>query len=307
MTNSITSVGWVGLGKMGTPMAANLLADGYALHVFNRSPGKTRLLVEKGARLAAGLPELAAQCDVVLSTVSDDQALLEIATAPDGLFQGARAGLIHVDMSTVSPRASARLACAAAERGIRYLRAPVSGSVSAASAATLTILCSGPRDAYERCESLLKHLATRLYYLGDAEQARYLKLSINMMLGITAAMLGEALALGERGGVDWQQMVEVVNNSVVASPLIGYKARMLSTRDFDPMFTIAQMAKDFDLALDTGRLGNIPMPLTALARQFVSAMIASGRGELDFFAYVTLLEELAGLSGPAMASAREAA
>ncbi|MCC4118476.1 NAD(P)-dependent oxidoreductase [Aromatoleum toluclasticum] len=307
MTDANTRIGWVGLGKMGTPMAANLLAEGYSLRVFNRSPEKAKLLVDKGARFVPSLADLAAECDVVLSTVADDRALLDVTTSLNGLFHGAQAGLIYIDMSTVSPHTSARLASEAAACGILYLRAPVSGSVSAASAATLTILCSGPREAFDRCAGLLKHLATKLYYLGEAEQARYLKLSINMMLGITAAMLGEALALGERGGLEWRQMVEVVNNSAVASPLIGYKARMLSTRDFAPMFTMSQLAKDFDLALDAGRMGNIPMPLTALVRQFVSAMIASGRGELDFFAYVTLLEELAGLSGSTMATADEIA
>ncbi len=120
-----------------------------------------------------------------------------------------------------------------------------------------------------------------------------------MMVGITAAMVGEALALGERGGVDWQQMIEILNHSAVASPVLGYKAQMLASRDFSPMFTAAQMAKDFDLALDTARGVGVPIPLTALARQFMGALAARGGGERDFFAYVTLVEELAGLHGPA--------
>lgn len=288
-------VGWIGLGKMGTPMAANLLAAGFALRVYNRSPARAAALLEKGATLAPSVPLLAQECDVVISMVSDDPALQDVALNEGGLFAAAAPGLTFIDMSTVSPALSARVAEAARQRGIHYLRAPVSGSTATAAAGALTILASGPQDAYDRCAPLLRSLGRKLYYLGPAEQARYLKVAINMMVGVTAAMLGEALVLGERGGVDWQQMIEVINSSVVASPLLGYKTAMLTTRDFAPMFTAAQMAKDFDLALDAGRNANVPMPLAAVSRQFLGAMIASGRGEVDFFAYVTLLEELAGI------------
>lgn len=288
-------VGWVGLGKMGTPMAANLLAAGHALAVYNRSAGRAQALVDQGAALAPSAPALARECDVVISMVSDDAALQGITLDAGGLFEAAAPGLVFIDMSTVSPAMSHRVAAVAQEKGIHYLRAPVSGSTTTAAAGALTILASGPKDAYDRCLPLLQVMGTKLYYLGPAEQARYLKVAINMMVGVTAGMLGEALALGERGGVEWTQMIEVINNSVVASPLLAYKAQMLATRDFAPMFTASQMAKDFDLALDAGRNGNVPMPLAAVSRQFLGAMIASGRGEQDFFAYVAFLEELAGL------------
>lgn len=289
-------VGWIGLGKMGTPMAANLLAAGFELRVYNRSPAKTQALLEKGAALAPSLAGLGQDCDVVISMVSDDAALRAVALDDEALLASAKPGLTFIDMSTVSPAVSARVADAARQRGVHYLRAPVSGSTAVAAAAALTVMVSGPKDAHDRCLPLFQALGRKLYYLGAAEQARYTKILINMMVGVTAAMLGEALALGERGGMDWKQMIEVVNNSVAASPLIGYKAEMLSARNFAPMFSASQMAKDFDLALDAGRDGNVPMPLVAVARQFFGAMIASGRGDLDFFAYVTLLEELAGIA-----------
>lgn len=289
------SVGWIGLGKMGTPMAANLLAAGHRLMVYNRSATRAAALVEKGAVLAPSVPALASECASVLSMVSDDVALESITLGAGGLFAAAKPGLVFIDMSTVSPTLSERIAAGALEKGIHYLRAPVSGSTTTAVAGALTILVSGPSEAYERCLPLFQAMGKKLYYLGAAEQARYLKVVINMMLGVTAAMMGEALALGERGGVEWAQMIEVINNSVVGSPLLAYKADMLTTRNFAPMFTASQMAKDFDLALEAGRNTNVPMPLAAVSRQFLGAMIASGRGELDFFAYVTLLEELAGL------------
>lgn len=277
-------------------MAGNLLAAGYPLTVYNRSASRAETLIAKGADLATSLPLLAQECDAVISMISDDEALKSISYGVDGLFAGAaKPGLIFVDMSTVSPRISGQIAATAHERGIHYLRAPVSGSIKTAEDAALTILVSGPKDYYEHCAPLFETLGKKLYYVGPEEQARYLKLAINMMIGITAAMIGEALVLGEQGGIEWAQMIEVFANSAAASPLLGYKVQMLKNRAFDPMFTASQMAKDFDLALDTGREHSAPMPITALSRQFLGAMIASGRGELDFFAYVTLLEELAGL------------
>jgi 3-hydroxyisobutyrate dehydrogenase-like beta-hydroxyacid dehydrogenase len=132
-------------------------------------------------------------------------------------------------------------------------------------------------------------------HVGTGEEARYLKLVLNMMVGLTSAMTAEALTFGEKGGMDWEQMIDIVNNSVVASPLVGYKAQMLKDRNYAPAFTIAQMAKDFDIALDTAKAIDVPMPITSLVRQFFGTMKAKGKGELDFFAYVTLLEELAGI------------
>lgn len=288
-------IGWIGLGKMGAPMAANLLKAGYALAVHNRSPDKAKPFVDAGASHAESPADLGRSCEVVVSMVADDAALSDITLGPGGLFEEACKGLVYVDMSTVSPEASQRIARAAAGKGIGYLRAPVSGSTAKASAGALSVFVSGSHSDYQQCLPWLGCIGDKLHYLGDAEQARYAKIAINMMVGITAAMVGEALVIGERGGVGWEQMIDVINGSVVTSPLIGYKSKQLAKRDFQPMFTVSQMAKDFDLALDTGRATDVPMPLTAVARQFFAAMAATGRGGADFFAYVTLLEELAGL------------
>lgn len=290
-------IGWIGLGKMGLPMAAQLVAAGYPVALFNRTPQKAQALVAQGARCVEQVQELARESDIVFSMVADDQALLDIATGDAGALHALRPGGVFVDMSTVSPSASERVALLAKSRQVRYLRAPVSGSTSMAAAASLTILVSGPLDGYQEVEPLLRVLGKKIYYLGADEQARYMKLSINIMLGITAAMMSEAMVLSEKVGVDWHQMIEVISNSAVASPLVGYKAKMLSERDFTPMFTTSQMAKDFDLALDAARSVNVPLPITALTRQFFGEMVASGYGESDFFSYITLLEEYAGLSG----------
>jgi 3-hydroxyisobutyrate dehydrogenase-like beta-hydroxyacid dehydrogenase len=133
----------------------------------------------------------------------------------------------------------------------------------------------------------------KVFHVGEEDQARYLKLMLNMMVGTTSAMIGEALVFGEAGGIKWQQMLDVIKASVVCSPLVGYKLAPLGARDFKPAFKADMMAKDFDLALDAGKAANLPLPLTAQVRQFWSMMHAQGKGDLDFFAYVAMLEDIA--------------
>ncbi len=288
-------IGWIGLGKMGIPMSKNLVKAGYPVTVYNRTKEKTKELAAEGAQVADSPRELAAGVDVVISMISDDPVLETVSTGPSGAFEGARTGAIYIDMSTVSPVASGRVAEVAEKKGIKYLRAPVSGSTALATAGTLTIFASGPKDAYDQCVDVFGAMGQKSFHVGAGDEARYLKLLLNMMVGITSAMTAEALIFGERGGMDWTQMIDIISNSVVASPLIGYKAQPLKDRNFTPAFTADQISKDFDIALDTGRSLSVPMPITSLARQFFGAMKATGKGDLDFFGLVTLMEDLAGI------------
>jgi len=280
---------------MGTPMSTNLLKAGYRLTVFDIVPAAMKALVDQGAAPAESPLEVAEQADIIISMIPDDPALEEISTGKQGIFQTARPGMIYIDMSTVSPATSARVAEAAEKKGIQYLRAPVSGSTDSAASAALTILASGPREAFDQCGAVFNKLGQKVFYVGPGDQARYLKLLVNMMVGITSAMTAEALVFGKRGGIEWNQMIDMINNSVVASPLIGFKVQLLKEREYAPMFTAAQMAKDFDLALDSGRKTDTPMPLTALVRQLYGAMKATGKGDLDYFGMAALMEEMAGL------------
>jgi 3-hydroxyisobutyrate dehydrogenase-like beta-hydroxyacid dehydrogenase len=288
-------IGWIGLGKMGVPMSKNLVKKGYSVTVYNRTKEKTKELVAEGAKVADSPKALAADSDVIISMISDDPALEEVSIGKNGAFEGAKSGAIYIDMSTVSPVSSTKVAEAAAKKGIKYLRAPVSGSTVLATSGSLTIFASGPKDAYDQCTEIFGAMGQKVFHVGNGDEARYLKLLLNMMVGITSAMAGEALIFGEKGGMDWNQMIDIIGASVVASPLIGYKAQMLKSRNFAPAFTIDQIAKDFDIALETGKAANVPMPITALARQFFGALKAKGKGNLDFFGLVTLLEEFAGI------------
>lgn len=289
------NIGWIGLGKMGVPMSLNLLKKGYSVKVYNRTREKTKALADQGAKVADTPEAASAGAEVIISMISDDAVLEAVSCGPNGAFAGAKPGAIFIDMSTVSPAASNRIAAVAKGKGIRYLRAPVSGSTALASAGTLTIFASGPKDAFDECTDIFACMGQKQFHVGLEEEARYLKLVMNMMVGLTSAMAAEALTFGEAGGMDWEQMIDIVNASVVASPLMGYKAALLKSRNYAPAFTVSQMAKDFDIMMDAGRAKNVPMPMTALVRQFWGAMMAQEKGEQDFFSLVSLLEDLAGI------------
>ncbi len=292
---SLQNIGWIGLGKMGHPMAINLIKAGKKVSVFNRTTEKTKAQVNLGGIAINSIKELASSSDVIFTMISDDKAIEEIALSEDGIIANTQERASLIDMSTVSPAMSAKVAEAATEKHINYLRAPVNGTVMQAEAGSLVILCSGPKTTFEDCLPLLEILGSKIFYIGQDEQARFLKLCINSMVGISSSMMGEALAFGEAGGLDWNTMIDVISSSAVGSPILNYKKETLKKRDFTPAFTARQMAKDFDLVLETANLKNIPMPITSTVRQHWSAMIGTGRGELDYFAYVEMLEELAGI------------
>jgi 3-hydroxyisobutyrate dehydrogenase-like beta-hydroxyacid dehydrogenase len=288
-------IGWIGLGKMGVPMSQNLIKKGYTVTAYNRTKDKGKALADAGAKVVDSAKAAASGADVVISMISDDPVLEAISYGPNGAFEGLKSGATFIDMSTVSPVASARVADAAKAKGIKYLRAPVSGSTVLAAAGTLTIFASGPKDAYDQCVDILGSMGGKVFHVGTGEEARYLKLVMNMMVGLTSAMVAEALTFGEAGGMNWEQMIDIVNASVAASPLIGYKAALLKSRNYAAAFAVSQMAKDFDIMLDTGKAKNVPLPVTALVRQFWGAMMAKGKGEQDFFSLVSLNEDLAGM------------
>lgn len=285
------NIGWIGLGKMGTPISSNLIEAGYNVTVFDVVKESVDILIKRGAEAAGSPKELAENVDIAISMIPDDKILKIVSTGTDGVFNGMKDGGIYIDMSTVSPQASEEVAEVAKEKGISYLRSPVSGSTALAKSAKLTIFVSGPKEAYDKCEEMFLLMGQKSFYVGDAEQARYLKLVLNIMVGLTAAMVAEALSFGQKGGLDWQQMIDIVNNSVVASPLINYKAQALKNRDFTPAFSASQMNKDFGIALNTGKNLGLQMPLVSMVQDYLKAMKIKGYGDLDFFGMIKIWEE----------------
>jgi 3-hydroxyisobutyrate dehydrogenase-like beta-hydroxyacid dehydrogenase len=265
------------------------------LTVYNRTREKTKELAELGATVADSPQALASGADIVISMILDDKALDSVSIGPEGIMKGARPGLIYIDMSTVSAVASARVAEAAEEKGVKYLRAPVIGGVVHAESGSLGVLVSGPKELFDRCGDILASLSKTSHYLGPKEEGRIMKLVLNMQVGIIAAMIGEALTFGEAGGVQWNQMIDIMANSIVSTPMIQFKAQYLKDRNFIPAFTVNQMIKDFDLVLDTGKATNAPMPIATIVRQLLGIMKAQGKGDIDFWQMLILLEQLGGL------------
>lgn len=288
-------IGWIGLGKMGEPMARHLLNAGHAVTVWNRTASKADRLVAGGAVLAAS--PAAARGEFVFVMLADDAALRSALLGPDGAVAAMTPGTVLIECSTVSPALSATLAEACAARGVGYLRAPVSGSVAFAEGGKLTVLASGPADVYAAALPLLQSFSARQVHVGEACEARVMKLSLNMMVGLTAAMMAEALALGEKNGLARDIMLDVIGASAVASPLVGYKLASLRAHDYTPAFEARMMAKDFDLALGLAHDSGVPLPMVAQVREGFSAMMAQGDGDADFFKYAELTARLAGLRG----------
>ena len=291
-------VGFIGLGTMGQPMAGRILGAGFPLTVWNRTSTKTADLAQKGAKVAGSPKEVAAQSDIFVSMIADGPALEAITFGESGILAGAKSGNVFIDMSTVDPEASSRVAKAVEAKGIKMLRAPVSGSTVLASQGTLTILASGDKGAFDRCQKVFSAMGQKIFHVGTGDEARYLKLVLNMMVGTTLQMLAEALTFGKKAGLEWKQMLEIISASVVGSPLVNYKAGPIGDRNFKPAFTASLMAKDFDLALNTGSRLGVAMPTIGLVRQFLGTLKATGRGELDFSGLILLMEELAGIKDP---------
>ena len=280
-----------GVGKMGLPMAGHFHSAGHAVTVSD--PGEARLLLARGQGLQVAEAGTAmALADIIVSSLPNDAALRQVAAQVAG---AARRGAIYVDTSTVSQQASGEVAQLLAAAGVAYLRTTVSGNNKMAEAAQLTVMASGPRAAYESVLPLLKTLGPNQFYLGEAEQARLMKLVVNLMIAQTSAMLAEALTLGRKGGLAWADMWQVLGVSAVASPIVKAKSAQLSQRDFTPTFTVEQMIKDLTLILGAGADSHVPLPQTALTFQLMQAALAQGDGQDDYAAIIKTVERSAGL------------
>jgi 3-hydroxyisobutyrate dehydrogenase-like beta-hydroxyacid dehydrogenase len=284
---------FVGVGKMGLPMASHLAAAGHAVTVSDPDAQRLALASALGLTKAADANQAIAKAEVVFSSLPHDAALRSVAAQ---VAASARPGLIYIDTSTVSQQASAEAAQALLVAGVPYLRSTVSGNNKMAEAAQLTVMASGPRAAYDVVLPLLLSFGPNQFYLGEAEQARLMKLVVNLMIAQTSAMLSEALTLGRKGGLDWQDMWQVLAASAVGSPIVKAKAAQLSQRDFTPTFTVLQMIKDLDLILGAAEASHVPLPQTALTHQLMHAAVAQGDAGDDYAAIIKAVERSAGLS-----------
>ncbi len=282
----------IGVGKMGLPMALHFLAAGHDVSVSDPAEERLELARAQGLKVTDAESAIGSS-EVTFSSLPNDVALLAVAAQ---VVAVARKGSIFVDTSTVSQQASSEVALLCSGAGIEYLRTTVSGNNMMAEAAQLTVMASGSRPVYDALLPILKLLGPNQFYLGEGEQARLMKLVVNLLIAQTSAMLAEGLALGRKGGLDWQDMWRVLCASAVGSPIIKAKAVQLSQRDFTPTFTVEQMIKDLELIVDEGKASHVPLVQTAMTLQLMHAAIAQGDAPSDYAAIIKTVERSAGLS-----------
>jgi 3-hydroxyisobutyrate dehydrogenase-like beta-hydroxyacid dehydrogenase len=271
----------IGLGNMGTAFAERLLDGGYDLLVYNRTAGKADPLAARGAAVADTVEELAERVDVVLTSLPNDEALESVAEEVVGAM---RPNGVLVDLSTVSPGASARVAGLAEEASVAYLRAPVSGNPTVVRSGNLSFIVSGPREALDRVEPVLKTIGPTVHYVGDAEQARIVKLALNLMIAGLAQLMSEALVLAEASDVSRQDLLETMGSSAVGAPFVKYKTEPLLHDDFSATFTTALMEKDIDLILDAAKQAGLELPVAQEMKSLLRATAQAGYADDDFMA-----------------------
>lgn len=289
------TLGWIGTGRMGFPMAGRLAKAGGKLAVYNRTRAKAEPLTEYGAAIVDRPAELAGS-DIVFTMVSTSEDLLEVTLGAQGvLSRGGQTPKVLIDCSTVSEEASAKLRAAAAQRGTQMLAAPVSGNGKVVKAGKLSLVVSGPRDAYDMALPWLEALGTGVSYVGEGDLARIIKICHNVFLGIVIQSLAELTVLAEKTGVPRHAFLDFINKSVMGSVFTRYKTPALVKLDFTPTFTPVLLRKDMDLGLAAARGQNVPMPVAVAAREAIQALIGNGYLDEDFARLITLQARNSGL------------
>jgi 3-hydroxyisobutyrate dehydrogenase-like beta-hydroxyacid dehydrogenase len=278
------AIGFIGLGLMGRPMAANLLKAGFPVTVWNRTAERMKPLVELGAKAAASPREAAASADVLITIVSDPPALEQVMHGEQGALAGLRRGSVHIDCSTVSPDLERRLAAACAERGVDFLEAPLTGGTWGAEKGELVFMIGGPAETLARVEPVLAALGKRWFHLGSYGAGQTVKLATNMLFALEVDALAEALALATAGGVPGAKLVEVMQAGMGRSPVLDVKAPMLLKGEYPPSFPLRLMHKDLTLAMELAKQLGVQLPAGKASRDAYDAVLRDAREDLDYAA-----------------------
>ena len=287
-------IGFIGLGIMGRPMARNLLKAGYHLAVWNRSRPGIDALAGEGASPASSAEDVARRSDVVVTMVTDSADVEQVALGPEGIMDGGHAGLVHIDMSTISPAVTRRIASRLAEKGIEMLDAPVSGGETGAQAGTLSIMVGGKEETLQRCRPVLEALGRTIVHCGPSGAGQTVKLCNQIVVGLNNLAMCEALVFAAKAGVDTRRMLEAVGAGAASSWALLNLAPRILDRDFRPGFKVAHQQKDLRLALEAAEQQAVPLPGTSLVHQLFAAVEAEGLSSEGTQALVKALEKLAG-------------
>ena len=280
------TVGFVGLGSMGLPMATNIAAAGFPLVVWNRTPSKSETMTARsGARVAASPAILAAEADIVITMVADGDVLLDLYTGSGGMARSLRAGTVCVDMSTISPGQATGLATAVSSAGCSFIDAPVSGSVALAEAGTLTVMAGGEARALDAARPVLEAMSARIYHMGPVGSGATIKLAVNSIVYGLGQAVSEALVLAEAAGIERARAYEVFANSAIAAPFVHYRQEaFLKPGEVPVAFRMVLARKDLDLALALAESVGSTLPQGELNRTVITEAIEAGFGDHDMSA-----------------------
>ena len=289
------TIGFIGLGIMGQPMAANLLRAGYPLIVVDRSPEREVPLVASGARRASTAAEAAAGAEVVITMLPDSPDVEAVALGDQGLLAGMRPGGLYIDMSSISPAVAVRVARAGQARQIRVLDAPVSGGDVGAQSASLSIMVGGEPEAFAAALPILQTLGKKIVHCGAAGAGQVVKVCNQILVAVTIAGVAEALTLGRKAGVEPSIIVQVLSAGLARCGVLENRGQRMVEHDFAPGFRSRLHAKDLRNALAAAEDEQIALPATTLVHDLFESLVQTGRGELDHTSLLALIEERAGL------------
>jgi len=289
------TIGFIGLGIMGKPMARNLLDAGFPLVVHNRSRQAVDELAAAGATAASSPCEVAGGSDVVITILPDSPDVELVALGPDGLLEGAHPGLIYVDMSTIAPAVAIQVAEALAEVGARCLDAPVSGGDVGARQGTLSIMVGGDEATFAEVQPIFDVLGKSAVLCGPNGAGQTVKACNQVLVAVTIAGVGEALTLGAKAGVDPAKIVQVLGAGLARCGILEVRGPRMVHGDFEPGFRLRLHYKDMNIVRQTSKDYQVPLPVTAAVHELFTTAISRGRGDLDHSGLLTVIEDLAGI------------
>lgn len=295
LTADQAKIGFIGLGNMGSRIALRLVDHGYQLSVYDRDPAKVAAIATLGVVGATSILELARTADVILSCLTNDEAVESVYTGPAGVFTGARSGTIVLEMSTISPDSSRELHRRGAQGGIEVMDVAISGSTPAAEQGVLTLLVGGNQELFRAAQPIFQAVAKKYFLLGAPGSGTAMKLVVNTLLGVGMQAIAEAVALGQKVGLNRERLLDVLSQTALIAPAHLGKLAAAAINDYRPQFSLRLMHKDFQLILQASAQEHVFMPATVAAFRVNSDELAHN-GEEDFSAVLRRMEEVAGLT-----------
>jgi 3-hydroxyisobutyrate dehydrogenase len=290
----ITDVGFIGLGIMGKAMAQNLMKAGYTLTIYNRTEASANSLISAGATLASSPKSVAERTDVVITMVTDSEAVVEVVLGKDGVIEGAHEGMVLIDMSTISPKVTREISAKLAGRGVRMLDAPVSGGDTGAKAATLTIMVGGPTSAFDECLPMLQALGKKVVHMGDTGAGQLTKLSNQILIAGNMVGLCECLLFAKKAGLDLDKLIDSLSAGAASSWALVNLGPKVAGRDFAPGFKVKLLQKDLKYVISTAYDMQAAVPATMLVHELYKKLEEKGLEDAGTQALIAALEQLSG-------------